>query len=648
MEAIMSNQTPSSLTCPSCGAPLDYDGKSSVIRCRFCKNVALIPGLPSTQEATPRASLEEVQQLAQSGNVVEAIKRYRELYGVGLKEAKDAVEALSAGKVIEVHRVYSGPLSAEETGRVLEEVQELLRTGDKINAIKHYREVNDVSLTQAKAVVDQVEAALTGIPVQPRPEITGYPTTSTPRRSRSGKFTGCLAGFLVLLIFGAILAVVLISNKASPFQPNLYVSDPAILVPSAGTQPDVAALFYNPDKDTRLIGLVDGTSGKLLWQGAPLTGDGFAQGIASSGELVYAASGNSLLAYHKSDGSLAWQTQMPDKLNYGETPIMVIAGRVTTFNADQSLQAYDAVTGSLVWNRQLAGNDRTLHLMGGSLVVLDYTEGTYDYSMYFIDPLSGNEQRVLSPICQEDEFTTSALDYDSGIIYAEAENALYFFYDSYQGCVQRIDFNSGQVIWQTIPQDNFSFSPYGFNWLTTDTTIYFDNGSQLLAVNKSDGAIQSMLSDDNYDFVPLAITGDTLIVRARRSRGTERFELCGVNTFTGKQMWQMSLQGFSPIDPPNEMAGLVDDTDFAWTWKLTPTGLTLIKFQGAPNQMLLDTINPTDGTLISEQTIALTQVSGDFYSIPEVIGWQDNVVYLNVDGVIYAMDISTGKVLFHF
>jgi len=57
---------------------------------------------------------------------------------------------MAAGKVVEVHRVFSGPFSPEETSRVLDEVKELLRSGNKIAAIKHYREVDDVSLTQAR------------------------------------------------------------------------------------------------------------------------------------------------------------------------------------------------------------------------------------------------------------------------------------------------------------------------------------------------------------------------------------------------------------------------------------------------------------------------------------------------------------------
>jgi ribosomal protein L7/L12 len=47
--------------------------------------------------ATPVAGTEwmtEVRRLKESGNVITAIKLYREHTGLGLKEAKDAVEAL--------------------------------------------------------------------------------------------------------------------------------------------------------------------------------------------------------------------------------------------------------------------------------------------------------------------------------------------------------------------------------------------------------------------------------------------------------------------------------------------------------------------------------------------------------------------------
>ena len=131
-------------------------------------------------------------------------------------------------------------------------------------------------------------------------------------------------------------------------------------------------------------------------------------------------------------------------------------------------------------------------------------------------------------------------------------------------------------------------------------------------------------------------------MRARRTRGTEKFELWGVNAASGESAWQMDMQGASPIDPPNEMSGLVDNNDFGWTWKLAPTGLVVITFRGEPNQLTLETFNPADGTSLGKQTVPLKTISGDFYSIPAVIGWQGNLLYLDIESNIYSLDVSTG------
>jgi LSD1 subclass zinc finger protein len=644
----MPDNTPTTLTCPSCGAPLEVDGKSSLVRCKFCNTIALVPGLPAAPEAAVPASLEEIRQLAENGKIIEAIRRYRELYDVGLKEAKDAVEALQAGNVIEARWVITGPLTPEETGRVLEEVQELLRAGNKIGAIRRYREAADVSLTKATDVVDQVEAALTGRPLPPRPKISGQPSFTPPARPTNPSWLGISIVLVILLIVGGVLAFAL-SQPGGPFTPQLFAISPAILLTSeAGAPPDVATLFYNSDKDTRLVGLVDGNTGKLRWQAEPLSGDGYADALAQSADLLYTASGTDLLAYRKNDGSLAWQAQMPDKLNYGESSLLVTVGRVLTMNLDQSIQAYDSLTGQQVWSRRLAGYDRTLRLMGGSLVLLDYTGDDYTYSLVFLDPVTGAEQNIITPACPYSEYSSATLGTDSGLLYDDAENALYLVFNSSSGCVQRLDLASGQTIWQTVAEDSFSFSSSGFSALNTDTTLFFSNESQLLAVDKATGALQTLLTDEDYEFIPLAVTGDRLIVRARRTRGSERFEIWGVGAISGERLWRMDLENAKPIDPPDELVGLVDKDESGWTWNLLAGQLVLIQFQAAPNQFITQTMNPADGTLTGETSVALKAVTGDFYSVPTVIGWQDNLLYISLEANIYALDVSTGKVKFSY
>ena len=49
---------------------------------------------PAPQVDAPAGAEEEIFALLRAGNKIEAIKRYREVYGVDLKGAKDAIERL--------------------------------------------------------------------------------------------------------------------------------------------------------------------------------------------------------------------------------------------------------------------------------------------------------------------------------------------------------------------------------------------------------------------------------------------------------------------------------------------------------------------------------------------------------------------------
>jgi hypothetical protein len=107
------------LECPNCGAPIDFAG-SATTTCPFCNShlaltddgvktaSALNAGTPTvgapSDRLEPAASPlgidpEQIRQLVRTGNKIGAIKLYREQTGAGLREAKDAVEAIERGEV---------------------------------------------------------------------------------------------------------------------------------------------------------------------------------------------------------------------------------------------------------------------------------------------------------------------------------------------------------------------------------------------------------------------------------------------------------------------------------------------------------------------------------------------------------------------
>jgi ribosomal protein L7/L12/DNA-binding beta-propeller fold protein YncE len=101
----------------------------------------------------------EIQRLIQSGQKIYAIKLFRETFGVGLKEAKDAVDAMEEGKSIDISgmQVKTSSLNLQSNAESIAEIQRLLQGGQKIEAIKRFREMTGVGLKEAKDAVEAIE-----------------------------------------------------------------------------------------------------------------------------------------------------------------------------------------------------------------------------------------------------------------------------------------------------------------------------------------------------------------------------------------------------------------------------------------------------------------------------------------------------------
>lgn len=160
------------IKCPSCAAPLEIDN-NDFERCEFCGSRITISPLntvsPNSLDfdglLTQAHKLKEVLYLAHAGRKIEAIKIYRETFGNGLAEAKEAVENLIIGKPINFTNFKMFSVNSllqnsaepfEQTGN-LSEIQAELWRGNKINAIKIYREQFGVSLKEAKDAVEALE-----------------------------------------------------------------------------------------------------------------------------------------------------------------------------------------------------------------------------------------------------------------------------------------------------------------------------------------------------------------------------------------------------------------------------------------------------------------------------------------------------------
>jgi len=107
----------------------------------------------------PSLTPDQVQQIHEfihNQQLIFAIKVYREATGVGLAEAKEAVEAMARGEAIK-----PPPGTLDYDNPILEaRIKSLLAKKQKINAVKIYREEYGVGLKEAKDAVDRIERTM--------------------------------------------------------------------------------------------------------------------------------------------------------------------------------------------------------------------------------------------------------------------------------------------------------------------------------------------------------------------------------------------------------------------------------------------------------------------------------------------------------
>lgn len=100
--------------------------------------------------------VQEIHDLIHQKQIIQAIKLYREVTGVGLAEAKDAIEEMANDE-------FSKPASGvrDYDNPILESrIKSLLARRRKIDAVKIYREEYGVGLKEAREAVDRIEASM--------------------------------------------------------------------------------------------------------------------------------------------------------------------------------------------------------------------------------------------------------------------------------------------------------------------------------------------------------------------------------------------------------------------------------------------------------------------------------------------------------
>lgn len=144
-----------------------------------------------------------------AGRTITAIKLFREFTACGLKEAKDAVDRMAAGLPADTESSVASRGVFEAGGGsaapapsldepTLRQIETLLRSGNKIQAIKVWRDRTGGSLSDGKAFVENLQ-------VRPSP----HSTLEDRAAKQTGK-GGCLGVIVVVCSLAAAVGAIAI------------------------------------------------------------------------------------------------------------------------------------------------------------------------------------------------------------------------------------------------------------------------------------------------------------------------------------------------------------------------------------------------------------------------------------------------------
>lgn len=178
-----------------------------------------------------------------------------------------------------------------------------------------------------------------------------------------------------------------------------------------------------------------------------------------------------------------------------------------------------------------------------------------------------------------------------------------------------------------------------FSTCSRRLTGYFDpaRSNQLWAVNPAASEAHSLFNIVDYSLRPLAVQGNVLVVEAKRTRGSTRYALWGLDITSGKQLWQFIPQAEESV---LDSANSIIDSGGVFAAHLVPEGLYILQAVDDPARITLERLDPQTG--VSQGQVIHSPRESTIFSVV-VIGWREGQVWLDSDRIL---DLSSAKILY--
>lgn len=480
------------------------------------------------------------------------------------------------------------------------------------------------------------------LPEDEQPPILISPPTIEYHYVQPRRRLGWIFILVLLLVVGAFaLPFILIAStttRSTTPGVSVYSITSPLLLPGSN---QVLGITYNSD-ETRRPALLDfDQSNPLLWQAEDLGDEAYRARFLVTETQVVAAMDARLFALNRTDGALLWETSLSDALPVGcEGCLQEADGRLFALTQLGTLHAYDLASGQQIWNTGLEETPRELYLFGSGPAVVDTLDGTP--TIVIFDPASGQRLQEIAPTCPNHVFEDDPQEMDSSpMLWTDADRR--YFYLAYgfwePGCLEKWDAQSGERLYQSLLPEDLVRGDLLHLQAGDLTVLAPASGSQVWLLENVSGEARQLVADENYNLRPVALQGQVVVVEAKRSRGSARYELWGISTASGERLWQFIPQG---EEPASENITSIIDSGGVYAVQALPGGLALLQAFDDPARITLETLNFQTG--VSQGQVSYTPKETSIFSL-EVIGWRENQVWLQSDGLL-VLEINSGKRLY--
>jgi outer membrane protein assembly factor BamB len=449
-----------------------------------------------------------------------------------------------------------------------------------------------------------------------------------------------LLGLVIISAIGTCLALgIFFSNDgAFSLKPKLTIwsLDRPILIPNE-PYANLVSLASFSDSSYRIVYFDFNQTNPLQWKSEDLEQPTYNLKLQMANGRVYLANQTQLIAFQQSDGAQLWQATLNDLLPTScSTCLQANSGHVVALTQLHTLQAFDATTGQTLWSAGLSQLPKDLYLLKNHLLYMDEVNNTIH--LQIVDAHTGQIEHSLTPTCPNHVFTNDpqTLAANNLLIPSRDEQNLYLLYGFWEpACLEKWDLQTGKRLWQTTLPEELARDQA--NFLLDDAQLFLsaENGKEIWHIDTNTGQATKLLQDESYQIRPLTTRGGKLVVQAKRTLGSQRYELWTIDLQTGKKLWQTIPNG-SPLEL-NSAEIIGSQNKFAAF--PTPAGLTILQAFEKPQRLVFETFNLESGKSNGQMTYAVPEQT--IFSIT-LIGWHKNYIYLEQDG-ISIFDTNTGQ-----